>query len=67
VKSIDAHEGKIWGISASTDENLLVTCASDSSVTIWRVSKLNRYLLISFTIMAKEKFLWMNLFILGFD
>ncbi len=67
VKSIDAHEGKIWGMSASTDENLLVTCASDSSVTIWRVSKLNRYLLISFTIMAKEKFLWMNLFILGFD
>jgi len=67
VKSIDAHEGKIWGMSTSTDENLLVTCASDSSVTIWRVSKLNRYLLISFTIMTKEKFLWMNLFILGFD
>ncbi len=41
VKSIDAHEGKIWGMSASTDENLLVTCASDSSVTIWRVSELN--------------------------
>lgn len=38
VKSIDAHEGKIWGMAASTDENLLVTCASDSSVTIWRVS-----------------------------
>jgi WD40 repeat protein len=38
VKSIDAHDGKIWGMSVSTDENLLVTCASDSSVTIWRVS-----------------------------
>ena len=25
-------------MAASTDENLLVTCASDSSVTIWRVS-----------------------------
>lgn len=41
VKSIDAHEGKIWGMAASTDENLLVTCASDSSVTIWRVSLFN--------------------------
>jgi U3 small nucleolar RNA-associated protein 13 len=43
VKSIDAHEGKIWGMSASTEENLLVTCASDSTVTIWRVSFFIRY------------------------
>ncbi|CAF4625019.1 unnamed protein product, partial [Rotaria socialis] len=36
VKSIDAHEGKIWGMTASTNESLLVTCASDSSVIVWR-------------------------------
>ena len=39
AKSIDAHEGKIWGMAASSDENLLVTCANDSSVIIWRVSR----------------------------
>jgi U3 small nucleolar RNA-associated protein 13 len=61
VKSIDAHEGKIWGMSASTDENLLVTCASDSSVTIWRVG------FISFETDSLSKLKTMKMFILGFN
>lgn len=36
-KTLDGHQGKVWGLHANKQQSLVVTGASDSSVVLWKV------------------------------
>lgn len=37
VKTLDGHQGKVWGLHSNKQQNLVVTGGSDSSVVLWKV------------------------------
>ncbi|KAG1688003.1 Transducin beta-like protein 3 [Nymphon striatum] len=36
VKTLDGHEGKVWTLAITSDENFLMTGAADSSIILWK-------------------------------
>lgn len=40
VKTLDAHQDKVWGLHASTKDDKMVTGSADSNITVWMVSVL---------------------------
>ncbi|MGH0116990.1 UNVERIFIED_CONTAM: hypothetical protein FKN15_024935 [Acipenser sinensis] len=38
VKTVDAHEDKIWGLHGNKKDDLVVTGSADSCITLWKVS-----------------------------
>jgi len=41
VKTLDAHQDKVWGLHASRQDHKMVTGSADSTITVWDVSSLN--------------------------
>lgn len=37
VKTLDAHEDKVWALDVSRDEETLVSGAGDAAVILWQV------------------------------
>lgn len=40
VKTLDAHQDKVWGLHASGKDDKMVTGSADSNITVWVVSGL---------------------------
>lgn len=38
VKTLDAHQDKVWGLHGNCRDNRMVTGSADSSITVWEVS-----------------------------
>ena len=38
VKTLDAHQDKVWGLHVSRQDHKMVTGSADSTITIWDVS-----------------------------
>lgn len=39
VKTLDAHQDKVWGLHGSRKDDKMVTGSADSTITIWEVSR----------------------------
>lgn len=37
VKTLDAHQEKVWGLHASRKDDKMVTGSADSNITVWVV------------------------------
>uniref|UniRef100_A0A8C3AQB2 Transducin beta like 3 n=1 Tax=Cyclopterus lumpus TaxID=8103 RepID=A0A8C3AQB2_CYCLU len=40
VKTLDAHQDKVWGLHASRKDDKMVTGSADSNITVWVVSEM---------------------------
>ena len=38
VKTLDAHQDKVWGLHGNRRDDKMVTGSADSNITIWEVS-----------------------------
>lgn len=38
VKTLDAHQDKVWGLHGSRKDDKMVTGSADSNITLWMVS-----------------------------
>lgn len=38
VKTLDAHQDKVWGLHSSRKDDRMVTGSADSHITVWTVS-----------------------------
>lgn len=38
VKTLDAHQDKVWGLHGSRRDDKMVTGSADSNITVWEVS-----------------------------
>lgn len=38
VKTLDAHQDKVWGLHGSQKDDRMVTGSADSNITVWVVS-----------------------------
>ena len=38
VKTLDAHQDKVWGLHTSSKDCLMVTGSADSNIIVWKVS-----------------------------
>lgn len=38
VKTLDAHQDKVWGLHGNRRDNRMVTGSADSNITVWEVS-----------------------------
>ena len=38
VKTLDAHQDKVWGLHGSRKDDKMVTGSADSNITVWVVS-----------------------------
>ena len=52
VKTLDAHQDKVWGLHASRKDDKMVTASADSTITIWTVSwqKTHLFITLSFSL-----------------
>lgn len=41
VKTLDAHQDKVWGLHASRKDDKMVTASADSNITVWAVSEIS--------------------------
>ena len=37
VKTLDAHEARVWALAVNSDEQRMMSGAGDSSVVVWKV------------------------------
>lgn len=40
IKTLDAHQDKVWGLHGSRKDDKMVTGSADSNVTVWEVKAL---------------------------
>jgi len=40
VKTLDAHQDKVWGLHGSRRDDKVVTGSADSNITVWVVSRM---------------------------
>lgn len=38
MKTLDAHQDKVWGLHGSRKDDKMVTGSADSNITVWLVS-----------------------------
>lgn len=38
VKTLDAHQDKVWGLHGNRRDDRMVTGSADSNITVWEVS-----------------------------
>ena len=38
VKTLDAHEDKIWALAVNKDEETVISGAGDSTIIVWKVA-----------------------------
>lgn len=38
VKTLDAHEDKVWAIACDKNDDTIITGGADSTIIIWKVS-----------------------------
>lgn len=39
VKTLDAHQDKVWALHASAKDDKMVTGSADSNITVWEVRR----------------------------